>query len=158
MGQKSVFLIVNPVQDITVRNQQFRVEKVRVPFAPAVVQAVKHRILEKHAAGCGRVIKKRMAELMARAGPQRTVFSIAVQANILLPVHHPEIAEQIAAVEPAKLDVSPVDDLKRVACLIFADTKIRHAYRLRHHKIVLSLETSYSEMLLKISHPKTFWA
>ena len=90
-----------------------------------------------------------VAELMARAGPQRTVFSIAVQTNVLLPVHYPEIAEQIAAVEPAKLDVSPVDNFKWVACLIFADTKIRHAYRLWHHKIFLSLETRQAGFLLK---------
>ena len=39
-GQKRIFLIENPVQDILVRNKQLRVEKVRVTFTPADVQAV----------------------------------------------------------------------------------------------------------------------
>ena len=64
---------------------------------------------------------------MPGACPQSPAFGIAVQPYVLLPVYNPEITEEIFRIEPAKLDVSSVDNFKRVACLIFADTKVRHA-------------------------------
>ena len=94
---------------------------------------------------------------MPRTGSQSPDFGIAVQSYVLLTVHYPEITEEIPAIKPSKLNVSPVDNFKRVACLIFADTKVRHAYRLWHHKIFLSLETRQAGFLLKNQSSKNFF-